>query len=258
VPENRNGFQDEDGCPEKIYDELTFEKPKPPPEPVARPDRSSLLGEPTPATTTPTSRATTAPATSGGLPDRAPDVGGEPVCKAVVVGPSSNELGLVFSGGPPLDARCDDGRTLRVYNAPDIPAGTRGLLYCEGDKADPGCNLRVFWVDGATRYHGDDCFFTTMVSRVRGEPDDGPTLTALRAFRDGPLAGHPDVATYYAIAPAIVAFIERHPQADPVWRAVDDGWMRDILADLEAGRNDAAHRRYRHLVRALAALVAGA
>ena len=48
--------------------------------------------------------------------------------------------------------------------------------------------------------------------------------------------------------------------ADDGWSvgAVDDGWMRDILADLEAGRNDAAHRRYRHLVRALAALVAGA
>jgi hypothetical protein len=242
VAENRNDFEDEDGCPESIYDSLTFEEPATPSSSQAAPAAKSPA-KPKPST---------APA-SAGLPDRAPDIGGEPVCKAVVVGLSPNELGLVMSS-PPLDLRCDDGRLVRVYDAPDIPAGTRGLLYCEGDKADPSCDLRVFWVDGTKRYHGSDCFFTTMVARVRGEADDGPTLTALRAFRDGPLAGHPDVATYYAIAPAIVASIEAHPAAAAIWQAVDEGWMRQILEDLAAERHGAAHRRYRHLVRVLSAL----
>ena len=64
----------------------------------------------------------------------------------------------------------------------------------------------------------DGCFLTTAVTQMRGEADDGPTLTTLRQFRDGWLArtteGWAMIKEYYAVAPEIVAAI---PPDDPEW-----------------------------------------
>ncbi len=70
------------------------------------------------------------------------------------------------------------------------------------------------------------CFLTTAIVERRGEADDGPTLTALRAFRDGWMANHPQgaklIAQYYAQAPRIVAAIpETHPDWDWIGGEVD-------------------------------------
>ncbi|MFG5380008.1 hypothetical protein [Yoonia sp. R2-816] len=65
---------------------------------------------------------------------------------------------------------------------------------------------------------GGGCFLTTAIVERRGEADNGPTLTALRNFRDDVMANdpklHPFIAEYYAMAPAIVAAI---PADDPEW-----------------------------------------
>lgn len=236
VPENLNQFQDDDGCPESIYDSLTFEA-SPTPKPAATP--------------TPTPAPTPKPAPSSGVTPRAPTVGGDPICHGTAGATTSSPAGTST-----LRFTCADGRVLDVSDAPTIPIGTTGILYCEDDTLP--CHLRVLYVDASRSYYGEGCFFTTAVARVRGEPDDGPTLTALRAFRDGPLAGHPDVATYYRIAPAIVAFVEAQPDPDAIWRAVDAGWIRPIVADLAAGAHARAYARYRHLVQTLVAVQAAA
>ena len=70
---------------------------------------------------------------------------------------------------------------------------------------------------------GGGCFLTTAVTQMRGEADDGPTLTTLRQFRDGWLSGRMDgeamIAEYYAVAPGIVAAI---PPDDPEWLWIAD------------------------------------
>ena len=64
------------------------------------------------------------------------------------------------------------------------------------------------------------CFLTEAVAGRGGEADDGPTLTTLRAFRDGYMqetAGRRKLAArYYEVAPRIVAAIPRD-HADWVW-----------------------------------------
>ena len=96
---------------------------------------------------------------------------------------------------------------------------------------------------------GDDegqniCFLTTCVTRLRGEADDGPTLTALRAFRDNYMTSDPNrvqlVMEYYRDAPRIAAAIPRNHS--------DWEWMADRI-DLaanaaSAGHDEAAFRIY--------------
>lgn len=65
---------------------------------------------------------------------------------------------------------------------------------------------------------GGGCFITTAVCESRGEPDDCPTLTKLRAFRDGYMQENKQrqdlIRLYYDCAPKIVdrinARLDRH------------------------------------------------
>ncbi len=100
---------------------------------------------------------------------------------------------------------------------------------------------------------GGGCFLTTAIVERRGEADDGPTLTALRAFRDGWMAGHPDgarlIAEYYAQAPRIVAAIpETHPDWDWIGGEID----RAVNA-IYTNRPEAAFEIYGAMVRRLMA-----
>ena len=111
--------------------------------------------------------------------------------------------------------------------------------------------------DGDTDSPGadrDGCFLTTAIVERRGEADDGPTLTALRAFRDGWMAQHPDgpalVRDYYDIAPRIVAAIpDDH---------VDWTWIGDRIDEAVTclGRDDpeGAFAVYTAMVRRLKAI----
>ena len=98
------------------------------------------------------------------------------------------------------------------------------------------------------------CFLTQAIVAHRGaEADNGPTLTALRAFRDGYMMRTAErralVAEYYAIAPAIAAAIPRgHPDWDWIGGRIDAA-----AAAIGAGNEDAAFRTYVAMVRRLAA-----
>ena len=100
---------------------------------------------------------------------------------------------------------------------------------------------------------GGGCFLTTAIVDKRGvEPDDGPTLTALRRFRDGYMARTAErrrlVETYYAIAPAIAAAI---PGTHPEWAWIG-ARVDAAAAAIEAGDGDAAFAIYADMVRRLA------
>ena len=97
------------------------------------------------------------------------------------------------------------------------------------------------------------CFLTTAVAERRGEPDDGPALTALRAFRDGYMMRTPErralVAEYYEIAPKLVAAIPAdHAEWERIAGAVDAAV--DAIA---AGADDRAFGIYAALMGRLGA-----
>ena len=74
------------------------------------------------------------------------------------------------------------------------------------------------------------CFLTTAVVERRGEADDGPTLSALRGFRDGYMMETAErralVADYYRTAPSVVAAI---PEDHADW-----GWIGERVDDAVA------------------------
>lgn len=86
---------------------------------------------------------------------------------------------------------------------------------------DPGLAAAVAAATGTSGDGGNGgCYFTTAVVELRGdEPDDGPTLTALREFRDTYMMETPlrraMVRAYYAIAPLVVRDL---PADDPSWK----------------------------------------
>ena len=101
--------------------------------------------------------------------------------------------------------------------------------------------------------NGGGCFLTTAVVELRGETDGGPTLTALRGFRDGYMARTAErralVAEYYAIAPMIVAAI---PAGHAEWERI----AAEVDAAVEAiagGADEAAFGIYVGLVSRLKA-----
>ena len=87
---------------------------------------------------------------------------------------------------------------------------------------------------------GGSCFLTTAVVEMRGEEDDGPTLTAMRRFRDTYMQATPErremVEGYYRVAPAIVAAI---PKDHPDWAWLE-GEIDTSAAAFRRGENDLA------------------
>ncbi len=98
------------------------------------------------------------------------------------------------------------------------------------------------------------CFLTEAIVGHRGmEADDGPTLTALRAFRDGYMQQTPErralVERYYEIAPRIVQAI---PRAHADWAWIGER-VDEALAAVAAGTGDRAFGIYVAMVRRLEA-----
>ena len=101
---------------------------------------------------------------------------------------------------------------------------------------------------------GGGCFLTEAVVGQRGvEADDGPTLSALRAFRDGYMQESPErralVERYYEIAPLIVAAIP-NGHADWVWIGAQ---VDEAVAAIRAGEVDRVFDLYVAMVRRLEA-----
>ena len=107
---------------------------------------------------------------------------------------------------------------------------------------------------GVDEEDSGDCFLTTAIVERRGiEADGGPTLTALRRFRDGYMMKTPKrramVGEYYEIAPRIVAAIpETHSDWDWIGGRIDAA-----IAAIAAGDEDGAFGIYAAMVRRLAA-----
>ncbi len=101
------------------------------------------------------------------------------------------------------------------------------------------------------RSRSGDCFLTTAVAGLRGEADDGPTLSALRGFRDGYMSETEErremVAAYYETAPSIVAVIPAdHADWDWIGERIDAA-----VAAIGNGDGDAALDVYAGMVRRL-------
>ena len=126
----------------------------------------------------------------------------------------------------------------------DGPGDGPGEGTCSGPGVGPGSG-------GG---NGGGCFLTEAVVGHRGvEADDGPTLTALRAFRDGYMTRTAQrramVERYYEIAPAIVAAI---PAGHPEWEWIG-GRIDAALAAIGGSDEDAAFAIYAGMVRRLTA-----
>ena len=105
---------------------------------------------------------------------------------------------------------------------------------------------------GAGGGDGGGCFLTEAVAGHRGvEADDGPTLTALRAFRDGYMQETPErralVERYYEIAPSIAAAI---PRAHADWAWIGDR-VDEAAAAIATGADERAFDIYVAMVRRL-------
>jgi hypothetical protein len=129
----------------------------------------------------------------------------------------------------------------------------------EGLLLDSHHNMRTVYWDGsqvvteAPPKSGNRwCYITTATAGALGLPDDCAELTALRRFRDEVLlscaAGRHEVREYYATAPAIVAAIDRLPDAGAVYRHLYRQSIAPAVAAVLAGRHAEAYGIYRRLV----------
>ncbi|MCY3611152.1 MAG: hypothetical protein OXH51_06405, partial [Gemmatimonadetes bacterium] len=98
---------------------------------------------------------------------------------------------------------------------------------------------------------GGGCFLATAVIQLRGEADDGPTLTTLRQFRDGWLAeteeGRALISEYYLLAPGIVSAI---PAGHAEWPWIA-GQVDAARFAILAGLNGRALSIYSGMIRQL-------
>lgn len=124
-----------------------------------------------------------------------------------------------------------------------------------GTLAAPGLavtdNSGQFTSTGSNNQGGGGCYITTAAMHG-AEADDGPTLTALRRFRDTIMAPRDDwradIATYYATAPAIVAKIEADHRREKVYAIIRHRVLAPCLAKIAAGDYTGAHRLYQRMV----------
>jgi hypothetical protein len=84
---------------------------------------------------------------------------------------------------------------------------------------------------------GGGCFITTAVCQSIKEADDGPTLTTLRAFRDGYMQGNDSrkemINVYYREAPKLIEKIKARPDHKEFFECL---YLRYIKAACEAVR----------------------
>ena len=233
------------GAPEFVSTSCWDGRAPTPPEPaVTLTVRTESRSEPCPAGHTGTRRLTrTVTERSTRFPwDAAPIVQTIPAnwiaddsgCAAV---PPSGGRGGGEGGGPGGDG---DGGLGGSGGSGGLGGGS-----CGGDAGFGGLGGGSCGGDGGDG-GGRGCFLSAAVVERRGEPDDGPTLTALRGFRDGYMAETAErralVAAYYRIAPSIVAAIPAD-HADWDWiggridaaiAAIGDG-DGDTVFDVYAG-----------------------
>jgi hypothetical protein len=101
--------------------------------------------------------------------------------------------------------------------------------------------------DGSTSSVGTPCFLTTACCGVVGLADNCPELATLRSFRDRVMLataeGRADVAHYYAVAPRIVAEIQRRGEERVLLRLYFTTILPAVVA-ARLGLNGLARRIY--------------
>ena len=147
-------------------------------------------------------------------------------------------------GGPPGTGTGPGGGQCGTTGPSNGGGDGPGDGTCSGTGVGPG--------GGGGGSGGGGCFLTEAVVTKRGiEADGGPTLTALRAFRDGYMqatgARQELVRRYYEIAPRIVAAI---PRAHADWAWIGDR-VDAAVAAIGAGEDDRAFGIYVDMVRRL-------
>ena len=164
--------------------------------------------------------------------------------------------------------KCDNGDLVHLYlsgaKLPDnAKPGMKGVLFHNPKFSGP-MEWNMGWIDldgggqiVPVRDGDSGCFLTTAATRAMGEPDDGPTLTTLRRFRDGVMRNDPVwnalIEEYYRIAPDIVRHTQAHARAEDIWRVVATDYLEPIVDLIHAGRHDEAVAGYRRLVLDLSA-----
>ena len=96
------------------------------------------------------------------------------------------------------------------------------------------------------------CFITTAVCENFGKPDDCFELTTFRNFRDGWLTAQPDgknlIAEYYAVAPRIVANINRAANPAKIYESIREKYLEPCLNFIMRGDNLACKKLYVEMV----------
>lgn len=107
----------------------------------------------------------------------------------------------------------------------------------------------------------DGCFITTAVCSSFGKPDDCYELTTFRNFRDTWLAAQPDgknlIAEYYAVAPKIVAAINRLAEPSRLYREIWEIFLEPCLKNIERGRFSDCKKIYVAMVKQLEKIFIG-
>lgn len=120
--------------------------------------------------------------------------------------------------------------------------------YEKSDQNADGCRS---FTRGATN-SSSGCFLTSACVEAMGLPDDCMELTTLRRLRDEWLAHQPggqaEIDEYYRIAPSIVAKLHAAPDGMETLRRMYAEQILPCVADAQAGKSEAAHRRYRAMV----------
>ncbi|MBQ3444599.1 MAG: CDC27 family protein [Selenomonadaceae bacterium] len=115
--------------------------------------------------------------------------------------------------------------------------------------------LQQIQAEKTKRANQNNCFVTTAVCDSFGKPDDCYELTAFRKFRDGWLSVQPDgkslIAEYYAIAPRIVANINRLTDAAQIYKSIWQKYLEPCLRFIERGDNLSCKNKYVDMIREL-------
>lgn len=115
--------------------------------------------------------------------------------------------------------------------------------------------LQQIQAEKTKRANQNNCFVTTAVCDSFGKADDCYELTAFRKFRDGWLSVQPDgkslIAEYYAIAPRIVANINRLTDAAQIYKSIWQKYLEPCLRFIERGDNLSCKNKYIDMIREL-------
>lgn len=128
---------------------------------------------------------------------------------------------------------------------------SRGKGYCTSYGTyvwpDDASDCRRYEPGGQSSSGG--CYLTSACVCAKGLPDDCRELTMLRQFRDGYVAQQADgkelIASYYEVAPRIVAAIDARADALQIWQRVYEELVQACLSLIEAGRAQEALTHYR-------------